>query len=464
MHFFSPSNIARAMSAHIHCFPKNPIQGTSTDTRNKCQHKLFFPLKGEYFDGHNYFMQAIHAGASGVVCQKDRKLPVDFPETVGVFYVKDTLKAYQDLAKALRQALKPKVIAITGSNGKTTTKYFVSKLLKAQYNVLASPASFNNHIGVPHTLLQIIPETQIVVLEMGMNHPGEIKHLVNIADPDVVLVTTVGRSHLEGLKTLEHIAQAKEEIYKYTKKTALRIFNLDNIWTQKMYKRYQQEYSTLTFSKTNPKANVHLQVKSSDLTSLNVAGIVQGEKGQATVRIFGEHHLNNLMGAASIALAMGLPPSLIWTHFKECRSLWGRTQILTLKDHKVIFDAYNANPDSMEALFTNIANCQISGKWHILLGDMLELGSQAKELHELLGQKVGQAVSSSGMQVGLMAFIGQFGESFAQGLKATGFAKDIMLLDAYQSSLKRDLEALLQPGDVVVIKASRGMKLERLLG
>ena len=460
--FLSPQEMAKAMSAHLDPLPQAPISGTSTDTREDCQHKLFFPLKGENFDGHHYLIQAVKSGASGVVCQQGRDLPKHFPKDRGVFYVKDPLKAYQNLAKTLRHKLKPKVIAITGSNGKTTTKGFVATLLQGPYQTVVSKASFNNHVGVPQTLLQTLPETEVVVLEMGMNHPHEIKELVMIADPDVVLVTTVGRSHLEGLKTIEQIAKAKEEIYKYAKTKALRIFNLDNPWTYQMHKKYDPP--SLTFSKTHKTADVHFYIKTSNLESLTVAGSIQGQDGQATVPIFGEHHLHNLMASASVALAVGLSPSHIWQSLPACRGQWGRTQILTLQSgNKIVFDAYNANPDSMEALLAQIAKCKNHGKWHICLGDMLELGPESSQFHTLLGQTVAQTIHASHQKLGLMAFVGRFGKAFQKGMDKTGWSQKVMLLDTYQSSLARELQSRLQPEDVIVIKASRGVQLERLL-
>ena len=465
---FQAQNLAKAMSAHIHIEPQRPIQGCVTDTRQDCRQKLFFPLKGPYFDGHDYLKAAALAGVSAVVCQKNYKLPKNFPQSVGVFYVDNPLQAYQDLARHFRQTLKPKVVAITGSNGKTTTKEFLATLLSfkskaSQFHPLISKASFNNHIGVPHTLLQIKPETQVVVLEMGMNHLGEIKDLVLLSDPDIALITTVGKAHLEALKKIENVATAKEEIYKYSQKETIKIFNLDNPWTQKMYARYHLKSPAFTFS-YDKKADVCFHTERSTLRDLKFSGHIQGVKGQVTCSIFGEHHLYNLMAASCAGLALGLSPQQIWQRLPKCKGAWARSQVITLKNKAtVIFDAYNANPDSMNALLSHIVKCKISGNLHICLGDMLELGDQSELFHKTLGQRVAQIALTDNIKVGVIAFVGQFGKAFQEGLEARGVKKSIILLDQYQSSLASHLQSHIQSKDVVIVKASRAVQLEKLL-
>ena len=458
-----PQRIAKAMATHLHTNPKKPLQGITTDSRQNCQNKLFFPLKGENFDGHNYIKDAITAGASSIVCQKDRQIPKDIPQSIGVFYVDDCLVAYQDLAKYFRQEFHPTVIAITGSNGKTSTKEFLATITKESHKPLISKGNFNNHIGLPHTLLQITPDTKVVVLEMGMNHLNEIKNLTLLSNPNIVLVTNIGRAHLEGLQKIENIAAAKEEIYKYSKKETIKIFNLDNDWTHKMYEHYQSISPTLTFSCfDDKKANVCFQIKNITLEHLELSGRIQDTKGEVTVPVTGEHHLYNLMAAACASLALEVSPSQIWEQLPKCQGIWGRTQIVTLKSKaKVIFDAYNANPDSMKALLNHIMKCKISGRLHICLGDMLEMGPKSDIFHRLLGQQVAQVVSST--TVGVIAFIGQFGKAFHEGLEAGGVKKTIILLDKYNSSLADDINSQLQPRDTLIMKASRGIQLEKLL-
>ena len=458
-----PQKIATAISARLHTYPQNPLQGVTTDSRQDCQNKLFFPLKGENFDGHNYLKNAIMAGANGIICQKNRQIPKDIPPSVGVFYVDNCLLAYQNLAKYFRQEFNPTVIAITGSNGKTSTKEFLATIIKQSHKPLVSKGNFNNHIGLPHTLLQTTPETKVVILEMGMNHLDEIKNFTILSNPNITLVTNVGVAHLEGLQKIKNIATAKEEIYKYSQKETIKIFNLDNDWTRKMYEHYQSISPTLTFScLEDKKTDVWFQIKNTTLEHLEILGRIKNVKGEATVPVVGQHHLHNLMAAACGSLALKASPSQIWEKLPECKGAWGRTQIMNLKNKvKVIFDAYNANPDSMTALLNHILQCRISGKLHICLGDMLELGPQSERFHRLLGQKVAQIVSS--MNVGIIAFVGQFGKAFQEGLETEETKKPIVLLDKYNPCLASDIESQLQSEDTLIVKASRGIQLEKLL-
>ena len=468
MEIFQTSQLLKAMPADLQAPLQKKILGVTTDTRQNCQQKLFFPLKGETFDGHNFFQQAVNAGASGLVCQNQQKhkLPSNLPPSIGIFYVENTLIAYQNLARYVRYTFKPKVIALTGSNGKTTTKEFLATLLQDSYTTLASPASFNNRIGVPHTLLNIKPDTQVVVLEMGMNHFGEIKELVQLADPDITLITTVGKAHLEGLQSIDGIAQAKEEIYKYARKDVIKIFNLDNTWTTAMYRRYQSSCSTFTFSQANhKKSDICFMIEDSGIDYLIFSGSICGVKGRVRVSIFGQHHINNLMAATCGALAVGLQPAKIWQNLHKCKAVWGRSQIITLPNEiRVIFDAYNANPDSMQALLAQMAKCKISGQLHICLGDMLEMGPSSEFFHQELGKQVAQLMSS--INIGKIAFVGHFAQAFQDGLQSgqsSKTAKKAILLDKYKSDLASYFQEALKPKDILIIKASRGLQLERLL-
>ena len=207
-----------------------------------------------------------------------------------------------------------------------------------------------------------------------------------------------------------------------------------------------------------------VQNKNTSLEHLELSGRIQNVKGEAIVPVVGKHHLYNLMAAAcaSLALELEVSPSQIWERLPKCQGAWGRTQIVILKNKvKVIFDAYNANPDSMKALLNHITRCQISGKLHICLGDMLELGPKSDIFHRLLGQQIAQIVSSINM--GVIAFIGQFGKAFQEGLEAGGVKKLIVLLDKYNSSLADDINSQLQSRDTLIMKASRGIQLEKLL-
>jgi UDP-N-acetylmuramoyl-tripeptide--D-alanyl-D-alanine ligase len=298
----------------------------------------------------------------------------------------------------------------------------------------------------------------VAIQEMGMNHKGEIAELVKIADPDVACVTTVGRAHLEFMGSLEAVADAKEEIYKFSRPSAVRVFNLDNPFTKAMLSRAPAGSRALGFSSFDSKADVHLKERLSTLDFMDISGSIGGEPGEARVEVFGRQNVINLMAAAAMALAVGVEPDRIWSGLKKCKTTWGRNQILKSDSGaRIIFDAYNANPDSMEALIDNVARLSIPGRRFAVIGEMLEMGSHSEAVHEEVGREL-----AKGDYEGIW-YIGSQGESFGRGLRDGGWKKKPMITAAYDEEVAARLGSMLQNGDVVLVKGSRGMKLERVL-
>jgi UDP-N-acetylmuramoyl-tripeptide--D-alanyl-D-alanine ligase len=432
----------------------------ATDTREENQGKIFFALKGDNFDAHEFLPQAVKSGASALVVQGDlATYGVSIEElAVTIVKVEDTLKALQNFAHYWRKKLKTKVIAITGSNGKTTTKEFAATILSEKFRTHHSVGSFNNHFGVPMSLLALRSEHQIAIQEMGMNHPGEIEQLVKIADPDIVCVTTVGRAHLEFMGSLQRIADAKEEIYRYARPSAARIYNLDNQYTKPMLNRAPATSQVITFSSLDSGADVHLKERVSTLDFMEISGSIGGEPRQTRVEVFGRQNVSNLMAAASLALAAGVEPDRIWAGLSKCKSIWGRNQIFNLSGGgRAIFDAYNANPDSVAALIENVSRLKVAGRKFAVIGEMLEMGSHSDEVHQEIGRKLGEG------QYELIWFIGSKGESFAKGLKQAGWANKLIISDSYDEKVAGQVGHMLQGGDIVLMKGSRGMKLEKIM-
>ena len=234
------------------------FSGVGIDTRKDLQGKLFLALRGENFDGHDFLEEAVTQKASVLLVEEERDFQKLFP-LVTVVKVEDSFEALQDLARHHRKGLAAKVAAITGSNGKTSIREFTYALLKDHQKTVRSEKSFNNHLGVPLTLLSASSDTEALLVEMGTNHAGELKPLCELTQPDVVLVSNIASAHLGFFKTLEEIAREKEEIYRSSRKNALCVFNLDDPWTFKMYQKYKQENS-ICFSTQNPKADVHFEI------------------------------------------------------------------------------------------------------------------------------------------------------------------------------------------------------------
>lgn len=436
------------------------FRGVGTDSRTDLSGQLFVALAGESFDGHGFLASAVEKGASGLLIHDESKIG-SFGDQVAVISVPDTLKALQALGRAVRLRSRALVIGLTGSNGKTTTKEFIAATLAPFRDVHYSKGSFNNHWGVPFTLLQLAPEKDVAVIEMGMNHAGEITELVKIAEPDVVLCTMVGRAHVEHFGSVEKIAEAKEEIYETAKPDAVRIYNLDNPWTKKMFDKAASRFPKariLTFSSVDPKADVVLRIARLGMRAMTVEGRIADESGRAEVQVFGAQNLVNLMAAAAAGLAAGLKPAQIWRGLGECKTAWGRNQFVRLKSGaEMIFDAYNANPDSMAALLDNMKLLEAKGKKVGVFGQMLELGGESAKLHEELARHAG----ASGFD--RIFFIGADEESFRKGLEGVGYGGELHTGRDYSEALGRALAGSLKPEDIVVVKGSRGTRLERFV-
>ena len=441
--------------------PHSNFHGVGTDTRKDLTGQLFLALKGEQFDAHQFILKAIDQGATGVLVHEVSAELSALQSKVTIIQVPDTLEALQDLARAIRKKLKTKVVALTGSNGKTTTKEFTATILETQKKVHYSKGSFNNHWGLPFSLLDLEAEHEVVVLEMGMNHANEITRLVEIAEPDIVVCTTVGTAHMEHFGSQMGIAKAKEEIYEFSPPLATRVYNIDDPLTRKMWDRGQtrfHEATILTFSNQDPKADLFFEFVSMTLSELTIKGHIAGEAGQAKVPVFGRQNLVNLAAAASLALAAGMKPKEIWPALEKCRTNWGRNQLLNLKSGaQMIFDGYNANPDSMKALIENVKNVKIQGRKIGVFGEMLELGDFSAGFHQEIAEVIGQAGFDS------IYFVGADAEAFRRGLGNVGNNSKHSIWPSFRAEMADELSHETKKGDLVVVKGSRGMKLERFV-
>ncbi|MBX3021148.1 MAG: UDP-N-acetylmuramoyl-tripeptide--D-alanyl-D-alanine ligase [Bdellovibrionales bacterium] len=448
------ADLAKATSGQVLSETHKSFSRVGTDSRASLAGKLFIPLKGENFDAHNFVAQAVENQAAVVMVSQWREEWKPLLAKASFVQVGDTLQALQALARFWRRKMGFKVLAITGSNGKTSTKEFAYTILKDHLSVYASKGSFNNHWGVPLSLLDAGPEHTHVIQEMGMNHSGEIWRLCQIAEPDVVVVTSVGRAHIGELGSQEAVAQAKEEIYSGAPH-AVHIFNGDNEWTMRMQSRSQAKQ--LMFSAFKPAADVHFRAQRLTWEGLDIVGHIQGVKGHTWVHVLGRQNTINLMAASALAVAAGLTPEQIWKSLGTIHdSAWGRNQFLPLTNGAhVLFDAYNANPDSMTALLKNLYEMDATGRKFLIAGDMLELGSFGDKAHEEVGERAGA--------VGFEAvwYVGKNQEAFARGLRRSGSVPQYFHSLEPDPKISQQLLGLLRKDDVVAVKASRGVGLER---
>ncbi len=449
------------------------FHGVGTDTRVDLSGLIFFALKGDSFDAHDFLVKAADAKAAALVVHR---LPADaksLEDRVTIVQVDDTLKALQNLGNFWRHEMKARIVGVTGTNGKTTTKEFAAAILGSKLRVQYSKGSFNNHWGVPISLLSIAPEHEVAVIEMGMNHPGELKVLDEIAEPDAVVCTMVGRGHLEGVGSIEGAARAKSEIYEFAPKTATRIFNLENPHTRAMFDKWGRSHpveKVLTFAGTEwarengkagwPELDVSFEAVRVEADSLVVRGEIQGVGGETRVPVFGRQNVTNLMAASCFALYCGLSPADVWAALPLCKTAWGRNQWVALRSGaRALFDAYNANPESMRAAVENFAQLSIApgGKKIAILGEMREMGAHASAVHRELGEVVAKAKFDE------IVFVGPSATDFASGLKAGGHLKTPVLSNTYEQNLAVVKLPVLDEKDFVLIKGSRGMQLEKAL-
>ncbi len=432
--------------------------GVSTDTRAELSGKVFFALKGPNFDGHDFLDTAVQKGAHYLVVEKTPRVAIAAAKLAGAAVIKvpSTLRALQNLASFWRERLtRTTVVGITGTNGKTSTKCLAHSICAPFLKSYKSRASFNNHIGVPLALLDTPLETQVAFLELGISAPNEMPALCRIASPHIVCVTNVGQGHLENFKSIDALAEAKAQIYTHSPLARVRIFNLDNSFTQTMYQQYQPLGSSVLYSAHKPEADVCFKGTAHGLGSMQITGRVQNALSQSRVPFSGEHNVQNLMAASSIALALNLKPQQIWQALSGAKLPLQRGQIMPGgAGFDVFFDAYNANPSSMQAFLHQLAYTPQLG---LILGEMLELGPglSAKAHFEL-----GVAVAK--LKPVAVVFVGASCESFLKGLGDS--TTHYVAPNVTEDFLRTSTTALRGLGlKTLALKASRGMQLERFL-
>ena len=436
----------------------NSCNGVTTDTRTLKGGEMFFALKGENFDGNEYALKALEAGAAYAVVNTSAE--VASVDDQRLIKVEDTLKALQELACWHRSMTfvggRPlPVVALTGTNGKTTTKELVRQVLSAKYNVTATEGNLNNSIGVPLTLLKISPATEIAVVEMGASHPGDIKELVDIALPNFGLITNVGKAHLLGFGSFEGVKATKGELYDYLRRTSDKVFlNVDNPHLCQMAsERNLQSDPERPYSLVLPYG-----------LSLMGAEVLPSDAEHPFLRIklqdrivntylVGSYNADNVMAAIAVGQHFGVSLEDAITAVEAYVPSNNRSQMTRTEKNTLIVDAYNANPTSMEAALNNfasvVAECKVA-----MLGDMLELGDESVAEHV---QVVRKAISAS---LDSVMFVG--GE-FAKAVASEGVASESIRCFDTSQNLADWLAENPITGAAVLIKGSRGTRMEKVI-
>ena len=429
--------------------------GVTTDSRAVKPGELFVALKGGNFDGHDYCVKAAELGAAGVVVSHDVE---GLPAGVSVFKVEDTLLAYQQLAHAYRlkqQGLK--VFAITGSNGKTSTKDLLAACLGAKYKVVKTQGNFNNEIGLPKTLLSIQPDTDIAVVEMGMRGLGQIAELCRIAEPDSGLITNVGETHMELLGSMENIGKAKSEIVVDLPSDGFAVLNGDN------------EYVLAAAGKT--KAQVvyfglgeNCDYRGSDIvtsalgTTFTCTEKKSGKSVSVRLQLIGEHNVYNALSAIAGAACYGVPLEDSAKALATARLTGSRQEIIYIGDITFINDAYNASPASMEAALKTLAEAKKAAHGAVrtiaVLADMLELGAISEDAHRCVGR---WAVENG---VDYVLTYGPEAAYISEEVKKLG-GEGCHYADRQGAADK--LRQLATAGDIILLKGSNSMQVGKML-
>ena len=417
-------------------FKQHPV--VTTDSRNIPAGSIFFALKGDNFNGNTFAAEALARGAAFAI--------IDQPELATsdrMILVPDVLISLQQLARYHRTQLKLPILAITGTNGKTTTKELIAAVLSKKFNIHFTQGNQNNHIGVPLTLLSMTPETEIGIIEMGANHIGEIKTLCDIADPDYGIVTNMGKAHLEGFGSFEGIVKTKSEMYDHLRHKQGKCFiNADNPLLIKQAAGVEQ----ISYGKSTD------NFMAGELASTQYNLVVKAlfPKGWLYLKsqLIGDYNFENLLAAACVGKYFNVDPLLIQQALDEYTPSNNRSQLIKNEKNTLIMDAYNANPTSMMMALNNFASMQDDQKC-VILGDMLELGEASQEEHQRIADFVeGQAFAE-------VFLVGPQFRSTITGPEKKKF-DNVELLSNY-------LKTQPMENKVILIKGSRGIHLERIL-
>jgi len=417
------------------------------DSREASEGVVFWPLVGEKFDAHKFVPSVMERGALMSVVNENilQTMPVQVHVPV-----ENTSEALLKLAKGYQRRFALKKIAITGSNGKTTTKDMVSSILARKFETLSTNGNFNNQVGVPLTVFRFMKKHQVAVVEMGTNAPGEIKPLSMCVEPHIAIITNVGHSHLEGLGTVENVYKEKVSITQGLLHNGTLVVNADDPYLSRL--RSTLRYKVIPFG-------IHRgQIKPQDLTwDENACARFRIGRTQFHLSVPGIHNLYNALAAITVATLLNVPKSDMVDALANFRASKMRMEIHKCRGFQVAADCYNANPSSMKMSLETIGTIGSANRRIAVLGDMLELGTQSAELHVEIGNKVQE------LGFDLLCTVGNESKMIFQGAHQAGMDASQNLHFESRSELMSFLSGVVQPGDMVLVKGSRGMKLEEVV-
>jgi UDP-N-acetylmuramoyl-tripeptide--D-alanyl-D-alanine ligase len=427
------------------------FSGISVDSRNIAAGELFVALKGTRFDGHDFLGDALSRGASAALVSSEWLRAGRDEGLVGAFLVvRDTLCAFQELGKYNRIRVNPRVVGVTGSNGKTTTKDMIAVISSSRYHTAKTEGNLNNQFGVPITLLQLKTGDEVAIVEMGMNHPGEIRRLAEICMPSIAVITNASPSHLEGLGTVQDVARAKSELAEELGRDDWLVVHRDSEELYRLNRTRRCKLVTFGMSEEADLFPREVRLAGRKGTELVVDGFPL-----IKLMLLGRQNALNALATLATSKALGVSPEGAASTLSTITPAKGRMEIKTIGPATFIDDSYNANPVSMSMALETLFSLESFGRKIAVLGDMLELGSASEKWHEELGVEAGRA--------DMLLVYGQFAWAVERG--ALGAGMDPLKFSAVKShaEMAERILSTWREGDLVLIKGSRGMEMEKVL-
>jgi UDP-N-acetylmuramoyl-tripeptide--D-alanyl-D-alanine ligase len=432
--------------------------GISIDSRTIERGDVFIALRGVRFDGHQFIKEAMEKGAEGVLIENGflgQTGDLGLGEKT-VIAVEDTLRALGDIAKSWRKGHPIPLIAIAGSNGKTTTKEIAATLLEGSFRVLKTSGNRNNLVGLPLTLLDLRAEHDMAVVEMGMNAKGEIERMTEIANPDVGLITNISEAHLEGLGTFEELVRAKGELWHTMRPDGLIVVNQDDVNVMKCAEGYPGK--RVTFGLEVPSDVTAQRVRIEGGKGVRFSLALRGEEVEVTFPMMGISSVYNALAGAAVASIFGVQLREIKERLEGLKPFSMRMEIIRLDNGAIIInDAYNANPRSMELALKVLSEIKDAEREIAVLGDMLELGRFSEEAHARIGEKV------ASLGVDFLLTLGERAEIIAKKARQKGLNEDRVVVSKDYRDLLLRLKKIIQRGDWILVKGSRSMSMEKIV-
>jgi UDP-N-acetylmuramoyl-tripeptide--D-alanyl-D-alanine ligase len=436
---------------------KISFRGISTDSRTVAEGELFIALKGERFDGHHFAIEALKKRAGGVIIEEDRARDIRWNgyRPSAVIAVKDALHALGDIARERRRKFGTPVVALTGSNGKTTTKDMISACLETTFPVLKTKGNLNNLIGLPLTLFNLTEQERIVVLEMGMNVPGEIRRLTEIAEPDVGLITNIEKVHLEGMGSLERVREEKGELFRRMRQDGTILVNQDDPRVIDLASEFRGQ--KITFGINHPAEVMAKEIRLHGAGGTSFTLMMEGVTVEITLPLLGRHFVPNALSAIASASLFGIEFEKVKEALEHLSPSPMRMEILHPKEGvTLINDAYNANPRSMELALEILSEMKGKGRAIAVLGDMLELGDFSVEAHQHIGQRVEE------LSIDFLFALGEEAPVLVESAIRHGLdSEKARIVESHREAISL-LKKMVRDGDWVLVKGSRRMGMEKI--